>query len=154
MSTLGENGPQGPGECLFCRVGREGPARHRENLVVRETPAGLVMLNRYPYNTGHVMIAPRAHVAALEELEPPAAAALAELLIDALRLVRRAYRPDGVNVGMNLGRVAGAGIPDHCHWHVVPRFFGDTNFMASVGETKVLSESLEATLARLTQTVR
>jgi len=136
-------------ECLFCRVLAEGPAHHRENLVLYETSCGLALLNRYPYNAGHVMVVPREHVSAFDALQPEAARALADLLCSALRAVREAYQPEGMNVGMNLGRAGGAGIVDHCHWHVVPRFPGDTNFMTVTGETRILSESLDATRARL-----
>lgn len=139
-------GPQG---CLFCRVIEDGAAKHRDNLVLAESDAGLVMLNRYPYNTGHVMVAPRAHAASPEDLPEAAAGALDALLRAALRAVRAAYRPDGVNVGTNLGRCAGAGVPDHCHWHVVPRWNGDTNFMPVVGAVKVMPESLETSYDRL-----
>lgn len=109
----------------------------------------MVILNRYPYNTGHVMVAPRMHVGSPGQLEDIAARALDALLRVAIRGVQQTYAPHGLNVGMNVGRSAGAGVPDHCHWHIVPRWEGDTNFMPVLGQTKVLSESLEDSFTRL-----
>ena len=108
-----------------------------------------MLLNRYPYNSGHLLVAPYLHsgdLARLPESDACALFALVQRSVDALRAV---YQPDGYNVGMNLGVAAGAGVPDHLHVHVVPRWSGDTNFMPALGETKVLPESLEQTYDRL-----
>jgi len=109
----------------------------------------VVMLNRYPYNNGHLMIAPRRHVASPELLTLGEGAAVAAMIAAAVARLRRAYRPDGFNLGANLGRAAGAGIAAHMHWHLVPRWEGDTNFMPVAAGTRVLSELLDQTFARL-----
>ena len=107
------------------------------------------MLKRYPYNSGHLMIAPRRHVASPELLNPGEQSALAEMIAAAVANLRRAYRPDGFNLGVNLGRAAGAGFAAHLHWHLVPRWEGDTNFMPVAAGTRVLTEMLEDSFARL-----
>ncbi len=141
----GEEGSPPEGEepsCLFCRVFRS-PGRDRENLVVHRDDRALVMLNRFPYNGGHLLVAPRAHLGALDELEPGDRALLVELAARGVRLLRGLYGPHGFNVGINQGAAAGAGIPDHVHLHVVPRWQGDTNFMTTLGEVRVLSQDLD-----------
>lgn len=115
----------------------------RRRLVLHAGPDAVVMLNRYPYNNGHLMIAPRRHIASPELLERSERSAIGELVAAAVVRIREAMRPEGINLGANLGRVAGAGFADHMHWHLVPRWAGDTNFMAAVAGTRVLSESLE-----------
>jgi ATP adenylyltransferase len=138
------SGPERPG-CLFCRV-REAPAEQdRENLVVRREDDALVMLNKFPYNSGHVMVAPRAHVGSLVDLDDDQTLALMRLVRRSLAVLAVVMTPDGFNVGVNLGRVAGAGIPDHVHVHVVPRWNGDTNFLPVLGEVKVINEHLDRT---------
>ncbi|MGH7948057.1 MAG: HIT family protein [Candidatus Binataceae bacterium] len=109
----------------------------------------LVMLNRYPYNNGHVMIAPRRHVATPELLTHGENTALADLLSESVKRLRRVLRPAGFNLGANLGRLAGAGFADHLHWHVVPRWDGDTNFMPVLASTRVLSQHLKDSYAQL-----
>ena len=136
--------PQG---CLFCRV--ERARDDRRNLVVHRAADVLVMLNRYPYNPGHLMVASRRHVASLADLAPAERQALVEAVVLAERALAAEYQPHAMNLGANLGRVAGAGFPGHLHFHVVPRWNGDTNFMPVVAETKVLPESLTRTWSRL-----
>jgi ATP adenylyltransferase len=133
--------------CVLCEKPRE--ERDRENLVLFRGPRAYVLMNLYPYNPGHVMIAPYRHVANLGDLDAATRAELMELAERAIDVIRRTMAPHGFNLGMNLGRVAGAGIADHLHLHVVPRWEGDTNFMPVVGATKVLPETLEATYDRL-----
>jgi ATP adenylyltransferase len=114
------------------------------NLVLHRSDLAMVVVNRFPYNNGHLLIAPKAHKAKLQELtddELLSCNQLLQLMIDTLDPV---LTPDGYNVGLNLGRVAGAGLPGHIHWHIVPRWNGDTNFMAVLGDTKVIPQSLEA----------
>ncbi|MBM3314631.1 HIT domain-containing protein [candidate division WOR-3 bacterium] len=133
--------------CLFCRLAAE--RRDRQNLILQRGRLAFVVMNRFPYNNGHVMMAPYRHVATFEKLT---AAEGGELLVMLGRLtaaLRRAFRPDGFNVGANLGRVAGAGVAGHVHLHVVPRWDGDTNFMPLLAETKVVSEHLQTTYERL-----
>lgn len=137
------------GECIFCAFPQAGRAQFRKHQILCATEHAFVILNKYPYNNGHVMVVPRAHVASLEALDEPAYLATARLLRQSLGALKAALRPDGVNLGMNLGRTAGAGIDQHCHFHLVPRWNGDTNFMPVVGDVKVLSEMLDATYERL-----
>jgi ATP adenylyltransferase len=139
-----------PDGCIFCLFpAQSGEAADRENLLVHRAPRAFTMLNRYPYNSGHVMVVPRAHVARLDDLAPGDFADLQDELRRTLAVLRAVYRPDGVNVGMNLGVVAGAGIADHLHWHVVPRWNGDTSYMPVLADTKVMVEHLEATWERI-----
>ena len=122
-----------------------GARERRRRLVLYAGPLALVMLNRYPYNNGHLMVAPRRHVASPELLERAERAALAELQAAAVKLLRPAFNSDGFNLGVNLGRAAGAGFADHMHWHLVPRWEGDTNFMPVMAATRVISQHLEET---------
>lgn len=127
-------------ECIFCLALNEidGPA----NLVVARGQFAFVMMNRYPYTSGHVMVVPLQHAADLSQLSAVARAEMMELVTMAVTVIAKLYAADGFNVGANLGAAAGAGIADHLHWHVVPRWRGDTNFMATVANTRVLPESL------------
>lgn len=136
-------------ECVFCRVPAEN--RDRANLVVYRGHHCYVLLNLYPYNTGHLMVVPYAHVGDLAELDNQVAVELISLAQCSLRALDRALSPQGFNLGMNLGQVAGAGIADHLHLHVVPRWPGDTNFMPLIAGTKLLPELLEETWERLCQ---
>ena len=134
--------------CIFC-FGALKAASRRRRLVLYAAPEVSVMLNRYPYNNCHLLIAPRRHVAALDELSAAESDAVNKLLIDSVRILTKALGPHGFNLGANLGRVAGAGIADHLHWHVVPRWNGDTNFMPVMTQTRVASEHLEASFELL-----
>jgi ATP adenylyltransferase len=136
--------------CIFCRFGADASAEvDRTNLVLGRTGHSFAILNRYPYNNGHLMVAPRRHVGDFPSLPADELDDLNRLLQTAVRLVTQVYRPEGANLGMNLGPEAGAGIPGHLHWHVVPRWRGDTNFMPVVAETKVMIEHLDRTWAAL-----
>ena len=135
-------------ECIFCAK----PALDDEEaLIVRRGDRCFVILNAFPYTSGHVMVAPYSHVADLTDLDEATSRELMSLTQEALRAIGRAYGPDGFNVGANLGTVAGAGVADHVHLHVVPRWEGDTNFMPVLGEVRVLPESLDETRRRLKQ---
>jgi len=125
--------------CIFCRAAGD---REDGSLVCHRDRSFFVMLNKYPYSTGHVMIAPLAHCASPELLPPGELGEMTGLLLRTLEILRRELRPAGFNVGMNLGEAAGAGVVDHFHLHVVPRWPGDANFMATVADTKVLSYDL------------
>ena len=138
---------QKPG-CLFCRV-IENPDDPDASLVVWRPPGAVVMLNKFPYNSGHVMVAPAAHRSDLADLSDDESASLMSALRHTLTVLRTALTPEGFNVGANIGRVAGAGIPDHVHVHVVPRWNGDTNFMPVLAEVKVINEHVERTAERL-----
>ncbi len=128
--------------CFLCRGLAE--ADDRRNLIALRTPASVVVLNRFPYNNGHLLVAPCAHKARLDELTPTELLETMETLRRMVAVLDRVMKPDGYNIGLNLGRVAGAGLPGHLHWHVVPRWNGDTNFMPVLGDTKVIVQSLDA----------
>jgi ATP adenylyltransferase len=116
----------------------------RRNLIALRTERSVVLLNRYPYNNGHLLVAPRAHKGKLDELTPDELLETQETLRRMVGALDGLMHPDGYNVGLNLGRVAGAGLPGHLHWHIVPRWHGDTNFMPVLGDVKVIVQSLEA----------
>lgn len=134
--------------CLFCRAIAD-PSDPDAALVVWRPEGAIVMLNKFPYNAGHVMVAPHAHKGDLAELSDDESRALMRALARTITILREALKPEGFNVGANIGRVAGAGIPDHVHLHVVPRWNGDTNFMPVLGEVKVVNEHLEQTAEKL-----
>lgn len=128
--------------CLFCDLLRQ--KSDRKNLVLLRTSHYAVILNRYPYNNGHLMIVPKRHIADIVKLNAQEKAEFFEVLIKVQRSLQKAMKPHGFNLGMNLSDVAGAGVPHHLHWHIVPRWKGDVNFMPVVAGTKVISESLES----------
>jgi ATP adenylyltransferase len=140
-------GEQRPG-CLFCRV-IEDPDDPDSALVVWRPPGAVVLLNKFPYNPGHALVAPVAHQPGLEELDDAQTAELMRALRTTLGVLQKALAPEGYNVGANIGRAGGAGIPDHFHFHIVPRWVGDTNFMAVVDDVKVVNEALQQTAAKL-----
>jgi ATP adenylyltransferase len=115
----------------------------RTHLVVCRTDLSIVILNRYPYNNGHLLIAPRRAVAELEEMTDAELLDCQKTIVRMIAAMRTVLKPDGFNVGLNLGRSAGAGLPGHLHWHLVPRWNGDTNFMTVVGDARVISQSLD-----------
>jgi ATP adenylyltransferase len=129
-------------ECFICE-GLKG-SDDRANLIVLRTPLSVVLLNRFPYNNGHLLIAPRAHKGRLADLEPPEILDVQTTLTRMVGILDDTMHPDGYNIGVNLGKVAGAGLPGHLHWHIVPRWNGDTNFMPVLADTKVLVQSLGA----------
>lgn len=135
-------------ECIFC-FGKLGEASLHRRLVLYAGPDALVMLNRYPYNNGHLMVAPRRHVSSLELMSREERTVISELIAASVARLRQAMKPDGLNVGANLGRSAGAGIADHLHWHIVPRWNGDANFMPVISSTRVISQHLEDSFALL-----
>jgi ATP adenylyltransferase len=146
---LSAQGAEGVQECIFCRFPAEGPAQHEEHQILCCTPQAFVIMNRYPYNSGHVMVVPRSHTADLIALSAADYQATCELLRQSVAIVTDGLKAHGANLGMNLGRVSGAGIDQHAHFHIVPRWNGDTNFMPVIGDTKVLSEHMLATYAKL-----
>ena len=136
--------PQG---CIFCIAAGSGDAR--ETLTLLRTSEAVVMLNRYPYTNGHVMVAPVAHEARLYDSTDRSLRALIRLTAEAQRVLSDVYHPDGFNVGMNFGSVAGAGFADHYHVHIVPRWSGDSNFMTVTAQTRLVPEALDVTFDRL-----
>jgi ATP adenylyltransferase len=135
--------------CFICRSLAE--ANDRENLVAWRGAKSVVMLNRFPYNNGHLLIAPNAHKGDLCELDPNEILEVQQALARLVDLLREMMKPDGFNIGLNLGKAAGAGLPGHLHWHLVPRWSGDTNFMPVVSDTRVIVESLDQFYMNLTE---
>ena len=133
--------------CLICRI--RTSTRDSEHFILNRTPHSFAVLNIFPYNPGHVMIIPNRHVNGLERLKDSELLDLLHLTNQIIVRLRKIMKPQGMNVGINLGRVAGAGIPGHIHVHIVPRWKGDTNFMPVVGNTKIISESLKSAYKRL-----
>jgi ATP adenylyltransferase len=133
--------------CIFCiaQEMKDGP----ENLIAYRGERAYVILNRYPYTSGHLMVVPFAHQAHLEDLDPPTRAEMMELTTRCVVVLRKIYHPEAFNVGANIGESAGAGVKSHVHIHIVPRWGGDTNFMTVVAETRVLPEALERTYERV-----
>jgi ATP adenylyltransferase len=141
LETTGKT-PTGMDTCFICRGLAENDDR-RHHIVLR-TPHSVVLLNRFPYNNGHLLIAPRTHKGQLNDLSTDELLEIMETIRRFIRVLDELMHPDGYNVGLNLGRAAGAGLPGHLHWHVVPRWQGDTNFMTVVADARVISQSLEA----------
>ncbi len=138
--------------CLFCDMIAE--ERDRENLILYRSEHAFIVLNKYPYNNGHYMVVPYRHVADLEALTPAEMADLMALTVLGMRALRASLRPEGFNVGANIGKVAGAGVKDHVHMHVVPRWSGDASFMATVADVKLIPQSLADTCDQLRDALR
>ncbi len=145
MSYLQGDSPS-PEGCLFCLKPEEADT---EAHIVHRGERCYVIINRFPYNNGHLMVVPYAHVAQLQDLDSATSAELISLMQLSLEVLQEAYEPEGFNVGANLGRAAGAGIDDHIHMHVVPRWAGDTNYMTTVGRTRVIPEWMDRVYERL-----
>ncbi|PZS18179.1 MAG: HIT family hydrolase [Acidimicrobiales bacterium] len=144
----GDGAEEGSQGCVFCRILSSGEPDDQTYVVWRGRWSAAV-LNAYPYASGHLMVMPLRHLAGLEDLVPEEAIELWATLTDAVGALRSAYQPEGVNLGANLGRAAGAGLPDHLHLHALPRWLADTNFMTTVAATRVLPEALSDTWTRL-----
>ncbi len=133
--------------CLFCVLKKS--AQDRDNLILYRGRLGFVVMNRFPYNSGHLMVAPFRHTSNLVSLTSAEAAEVFQLLQKGIAVLKKEFKPQGFNIGANLGAVAGAGVTGHLHFHIVPRWQGDTNFMPLLSETKVISEHLKTTYERL-----
>lgn len=133
--------------CVFCNA--LAKADNADNLIVMRGEHAFVILNKFPYTSGHVMVAPLVHKASLEDLDPAIRAEMMELTTQCMSVLRKVYKPQAFNLGANIGEAAGAGVPGHVHIHIVPRWMGDTNFMSAVGNVRVLPEDLEDTYRRV-----
>lgn len=133
--------------CVFCEVAES--LAPTESLLLYKSLHSMVVMNKYPYNNGHLLILPQAHIGRIQELSNDGYQDLSKTLRSTVEILENVYELKGFNIGMNHGEVAGAGIPGHLHWHVVPRWHGDTNFFPIIAETKVISETLEQSYARL-----
>jgi ATP adenylyltransferase len=136
-----------PKDCVFCGI--HARLNDQDDLVVWRGATALVVLNRFPYTSGHLLVVASQHKPSFEDLNPDCRSEMMELATQAMTILRRLYKPDGFNLGANIGEAAGAGIPGHIHLHVVPRWMGDANFMLSLADTKVMPEALEASYARI-----
>lgn len=133
--------------CIFCtRIDQE---KDRENLILFRGKSNFVIMNKYPYNNGHLMVVPNRHTSEFDSLSDSEKLEMMNLVSKSMKVLKKAISPDGFNVGLNIGKIAGAGIDDHLHFHIVPRWAADTNFMPVVGQTKVISEELGETWDRL-----
>jgi ATP adenylyltransferase len=141
-------------ECVFCQKLADGPESDGENYILLRAQHTFAVLNLYPYNNGHLLILPYEHVSRLEDLSPEVQAEMMHQVSYFSRLLRQAMDPNGFNVGINIGKAAGAGIDDHVHIHVVPRWQGDTNFMPVIAEMRVIPEWLDDTYANLTALIQ
>jgi len=126
----------------------------RKNLIALRGTKSVVLLNRFPYNNGHLLIAPKAHKARLQELDSDEILEIQQTISRLIGILDKTMRPEGYNIGLNLGRVAGAGLPGHVHWHLVPRWHGDTNFMPVLADVRVIAQSLDAFFDLLTQALK
>jgi ATP adenylyltransferase len=138
-------------ECIFCEKPKEN--RDRENLIIYRGETGFIIMNRYPYSNGHLMAVPYRHTRELGELSDRERSELMNFVVECIEILN-AFKPNGFNIGMNLGRAAGAGIDDHIHFHIVPRWSGDTNFMPVIGDIKVMPEYLDETYLKLIQQLK
>lgn len=141
-----------PGGDIFLDLPAEND--DRTNLILFRGTDAFVIMNAFPYTNGHLMVAPYRQIANIEDLNDAELLEINQLLAKAVGWVRRVYNPDGFNLGVNMGRAAGAGIPVHIHWHIVPRWNGDTNFMTTVGGIRVMPETLERSYERLSEAIR
>jgi ATP adenylyltransferase len=141
--------PGGAADCFLCQAAAAGDECRK--LVVARTDRCVALLNRYPYNNGHMLVAPRRHIAGLDQLESCEPSDMLETIARMTRLLSKVLKPEGFNIGLNLGRAAGAGLPGHLHWHIVPRWSGDTNFMPVLSGIRVIPQSLEALWQGLSQ---
>lgn len=148
MDYIRSLGEDAPGGCFLCGHAVD-PAADESNNVVHRSGGLFVVMNRFPYSNGHLLVAPVGHKAALGDLTAEEAAASLRLLARCMEALGACVHAQGFNVGMNVGRCAGAGLPDHLHWHVVPRWGGDTNFMSVIGDARVIPESMQANAAAL-----
>jgi ATP adenylyltransferase len=140
--------------CFLCEKAAGDPSRDRDELILHRGRANFLLLNLFPYTTGHALVAPYAHAATLEEVDPESLSEMMELARRLLKSYKSCYNPGGYNLGMNLGKCAGAGVADHLHLHVLPRWTGDANFMTVIGETRVQPEDLSTTYDKLLRCFR
>jgi ATP adenylyltransferase len=139
-------GPKIQNGCIFCSALNQEDS---ESLIIYRGVTAFVILNRYPYTNGHLMVVPYLHCDTLEALNPEVRSEMMELLSKAITVLRRVYEPQGFNLGGNIGEAAGAGVADHVHLHILPRWSGDTNFMTAIGETRVIPETVDETWQKL-----
>jgi ATP adenylyltransferase len=134
-------------ECIFCKVLAEN--KPQKNSILYQAATGFIIMNTYPYNSGHLMVVPNRHISEIEKLTEKEHLDLIEMVSSSIKVLKQVMHPQGFNLGMNLGKEAGAGVEGHIHWHIVPRWTGDTNFMPILNETKVISQYVADTYQQL-----
>ncbi len=134
-------------ECIFCT--KPSSKKDRQNFILKRGKHSFVIMNIFPYNPGHLMVAPYRHVPGLDELNIKEISEIMSFVKESIKILKKAYNPDGFNIGVNMGKTAGAGFEEHMHFHIVPRWSGDTNFMPIIDKTKVISEELKKTYNKL-----
>ncbi|MBP7474614.1 MAG: HIT domain-containing protein [Pyrinomonadaceae bacterium] len=134
--------------CVFCDI-LKNSASDEENFILKRAEFNFVILNIYPYTSGHLMVVPYAHLDALDKAEKAATDEMMDLVTSAQTVISKVYTPDGINLGMNLGKAAGAGVASHYHMHLLPRWIGDVNFMTAIGQTRTIPETLTTTFEKL-----
>lgn len=134
--------------CVFCNI-LENPAADEEKFILHRAGFNFVILNIYPYTSGHLMIVPFTHLADLDKADKQTTDEMMDLTKHCQKILREIYRPDGINIGMNLGKAAGAGVAEHFHLHILPRWIGDANFMTAIGQTRTIPEDLQTTYEKL-----
>lgn len=145
----GESGPSGPdGTCVFCKI-LNSPASDEDKYILKRAGFNFVILNIYPYATAHLMVVPYEHIADLDKADKQTTDEMMDLMKRCQTALTDVYSPQGFNMGLNIGKAAGAGVAGHFHMHVLPRWIGDVNFMTSVAETRTMPESLESTYSKL-----
>ena len=137
--------------CIFCEFPKQDKESDPDNLIVHRGSLAYIILNAYPYSNGHLMVVPYQHTASLDCFSAEEMLEVMQLTRLSVNLLKHVFKPDGFNLGVNMGRVAGAGIADHIHWHIVPRWNGDTNFMPVLADVRVIPESLEVVHQRLSE---
>ena len=142
------SGKERSGACVFCEI-LNSSARDEETFILERAEFNFVILNIYPYTTGHLLVVPYAHIADLDKADKPTTDEMMDLMKRCQTALAEEYKPDGFNLGMNLGKSAGAGVAEHFHTHILPRWSGDVNFMTAVGQTRTLPETLQTTYQRL-----
>lgn len=153
-SAKDEDKKQNAGDCFLCRYRDAGESADAENLVLARGASSIVVLNRFPYNNGHLLVAPLAHKGGLGDLDDGEMLDCTRQLQRMIEVYRKAISAEGFNIGLNLGRIAGAGLPGHLHWHLVPRWSGDTNFMPVLADVNVIPQSLQALHALVREELR
>jgi len=143
-----QNGPINPEGCVFCGILND-PASDEEKFILKRAGFNFVILNIYPYTSGHVLVVPYDHIPTLDRAKKKVTDEFMDLTKDVQAAISEVYRPDGINLGMNLGKAAGAGVAEHFHMHVLPRWTGDVNFMTAIGQTRTIPESLQTTYEKL-----
>ncbi len=139
-------------DCIFCKIFKQ--KKDTDNFIIKRTKHNVIILNRFPYNAGHILIMPLAHKATLDTLSKNSRAELMELISNSAKIIKKTLKADGVNIGLNMGKAAGAGIPSHLHFHILPRWFGDTNFLPTLTETKQISLDLNTIYSRLKKALK